>query len=127
MSKFMTGNLLLGASILLATVSQVIIKRLVMDLNGGDAQVSRFSLLMAPDKLWRGVLAGSMVVAGFVCWVACLSKLDLSYAYPIACGSALLVTIFCVIFLGEAVTWKVWVGTCLILVGTMFLAPTRPS
>jgi len=64
-------------------------------------------------------------VGGFNYWIICLIKLVLSYAYPIACGSALIVAILSVTILGETVTPKIWIGTLLIMAGTVLLALTK--
>jgi multidrug transporter EmrE-like cation transporter len=62
---------------------------------------------------------------GFVFWMMSLNKLDLSYAYPVACSSAVIITLFSVLFLGEAVSIKGWCGTVLIILGIILLAPSR--
>jgi len=66
-----------------------------------------------------------LLVAGFLFWVMSLSRLDISYAYAVACSSALVVTFLGVVFLGETVSYKMWLGTVLIVVGTVLLAPSR--
>lgn len=125
MSKFLVGNLFLGLSVLLSSSSQVIIKKLMTELDANDGLVAKIQQLLVAARFWRAGLAGVMIVVGFLAWVVCLSKLDLSYAYPIACGSALLVTVLSVVFLGETATPKMWAGTLLIMVGTVLLAPSK--
>lgn len=125
MSRFLIGNLFLAASILLASFAQVVIKALMSELDENASFSVKLEQMLAGGRLWRAVLAGTMVVSGFLCWVVCLSRLDLSYAYPIACGSALIVAILSVVFLGETVTWRMWAGTLLILGGTLFLTPAK--
>ncbi len=125
MSRFFVGNLFLALSILMAAVSQVMLKALMSELDPNAGIVQKLQQLLVSSRLWRAALVATLIVAGFLCWVTCLSKLDLSYAYPIACGSALLITLLSVMFLGETVTWHVWVGTFLIMLGTVFLAPSK--
>ena len=66
-----------------------------------------------------------LLVAGFLFWVMSLSRLDVSYAYAVACSSALIVTFLGVVFLGETVSPKMWWGTVMIVLGTVLLAPSR--
>jgi uncharacterized membrane protein len=66
-----------------------------------------------------------MLGVGLVFWLLCLDRLNLSYAYPIACSSVLLVALFSGLFLGETVTLKMWSGTVLILIGIVLLMPAR--
>jgi drug/metabolite transporter (DMT)-like permease len=62
-----------------------------------------------------------LLVAGFLLWVLCLTKLDLSYAYPVVCSSVLLVAFFSGLFLGETITVRTWCATALILAGLVLL------
>ncbi len=125
MSRFVVGNLFLASAILLTSIAQVVIKALMSELDEGAGFSEKMREMLVDGRLWRAMLAGSMVVSGFLCWVACLSRLDLSYAYPIACGSALIVAILSVVFLGESMTWRMWAGTLLILAGTALLTPAK--
>ncbi len=122
MSGFLIGNIFLGLSLLFASISQVALKAL---LNRLDSSALSLSLLREQDLgflAWL-VLIGAMIVAGFLFWAFSLTKLNLSYAYPIACSSALLVALLSAFFLGEAVTLKTWVGTGFIVFGTALLVP----
>ena len=123
MSGFWVGNACLLLSMLCASGSQIVFKALFNEtgplrLNGAFAQA-----LASPGRLPRLALALALLVAGFLFWLASLSRLNVSYAYPIACSSALLVTFLGVLLLGEAVSARVWWGTVLIVVGTALVAP----
>jgi uncharacterized membrane protein len=59
--------------------------------------------------------------------VLCLTKLDLSYAYPVVCSSVLLVAFFSGMFLGETITLRTWLATALILIGLAILGSGRSS
>jgi uncharacterized membrane protein len=124
MSKFFLGNLFLGSSILLSSIAQIILKSLMTEVDEAQSLMDKVQQLLAASRVWRVGLVGMLVGSGFLAWVISLSKLDLSYAYPIACGSALLVTVLSVLFLGEAATPKMWLGTVLITIGTALLAPS---
>jgi len=125
MSKFVTGNLFLAMSILLTSISQVMLKAMMSELDENGGFTAKMRQLFEASRFWRAALIATMIVGAFLCWVTCLSKLDLSYAYPLACGSAMLIAFLSVMFLGETVTWRVWIGTFLIMLGTVFLAPTK--
>lgn len=125
MSKFVVGNIFLALSILLTSTSQVMLKALMSELDDTTGFADKMRQLLTTSRFWRAGVIAAMIVGAFLCWVTCLSKLNLSYAYPIACGSALVVAFLSVIFLGETVTWRVWLGTALIMIGTVFLTPTN--
>lgn len=123
MSAFWIGNICLGLSILCAAGSQVTIKALFNETGPFSLSWSFLEALLPPGRLLRAAVAVVLVGGGFLLWVAGLSRLNVSYAYPIACSSALLVTLFSVLFLGEVVSARMWLGTALIVAGTTLLAP----
>lgn len=124
MSGFLIGNIFLGLSLLFASISQVALKAL---LNRLESSSLSLGLLREQDLGFFGwlLLIGVMIVAGFLFWAFSLTKLNLSYAYPIACSSALLVALLSAFFLGEAVTMKTWIGTGFIVFGTALLVPVN--
>jgi drug/metabolite transporter (DMT)-like permease len=123
MSKFAMGNVLLIGSMLCTTVSHIMIKGLIDQAGEKSLTLSSLLELFTGPKLLRSVLAGSLLVAGFLLWALCLSRLTLSYAYPVASTSVLLIAIFSVVVLGETISPKMWAGTALILVGVVLLRP----
>ena len=123
MSKFAMGNVLLIGSMLCTTVSHIMIKGLIDQAGEKSLTLSSLLELFTGPKLLRSVLAGSLLVAGFLLWALCLSRLTLSYAYPVASTSVLLIAIFSVVILGETISPKMWAGTVLILVGVVLLRP----
>lgn len=123
MSKFAMGNVFLFASMLCTTTSHIMIKTLIDQAGEEGLTLSSLPELFGGPKLLRSVLAGSLLVAGFLFWALCLSRLTLSYAYPVASTSVLLIAIFSVVVLGETINPKMWAGTVLILVGIVLLRP----
>jgi transporter family protein len=123
MSKFAMGNVLLIGSMLCTTVSHIMIKGLIDQAGEKSLTLSSLLELFTGPRLLRSVLAGSLLVAGFLLWALCLSRLTLSYAYPVASTSVLLIAIFSVVILGETISPKMWAGTALILVGVVLLRP----
>ena len=123
MSKFAVGNLLLIGSMICTTVSQVLIKGLVNEVGDGGLTFSGLLELFRGAKFVRSAGAGLFLVAGFTLWVLSLSRLPLSYAYPIASTSVVLIAIISIFMFGETVTPRMWLGTLLILAGIVLLRP----
>jgi multidrug transporter EmrE-like cation transporter len=60
--------------------------------------------------------------AASLCWIAALSKLPLSKAYPITALSFPLIGLLSFLVFGEAITWAKAAGTLLICLGIVVLA-----
>jgi len=123
MSKFAMGNILLFASMLCTTASHIMIKGLIDQAGEESLTLSSLFELFTGPRLLRSVVAGSLLVAGFLLWALCLSRLTLSYAYPVASTSVVLIAVFSVVVLGETISPKMWAGTALILIGVVLLRP----
>lgn len=125
MTPFLYGNLLLLSSIILGAGSQVFFK-----LTFNETGPLRFDSSLL-DQLGNArimmflALGAVMLIAGFLFWMASLTRLNLSYAYPVACGSALLVVALSAAFLGEAVTLKMWFGAAFVALGTGLLVNSQ--
>lgn len=125
MSRFLVGNLYLLGSMCCVTVSHIMIKALIDQTPDFSLSWSTVESFLTRDRLLRGFVAGVFLVAGFLTWLLSLSKLELSYAYPVASCSVLFISLFSVVVLGEALTMRMWIGTALILVGVILLRPTN--
>jgi len=125
MSRFFVGNLFLLVSVVSATGGHVLLKSVVDEVKSTALSWETVQALGAAGRLWRGGAGAALVVVGFLFWLLALTRLDLSYAFPVACSSILLVTLFSVIFLGEPATARIWIGTVLILVGVVLLTPPK--
>ena len=125
MSQFWQGNLFLALSMLTGASGQVMLKQYLRIVGPVDPS---FSSLAGITEKGSGVLAASaavLLIAGFGFWLASLTRLDLSYAYPIACGSAVIVAIFSALFLHEPLTLRTIVATMIIVAGTGLLVSGR--
>lgn len=125
MTRFMTGNVFLLLSMICAASSQIMIKLLVDQIPSNELSWNAVRGFLTAARVMRGGFALLLLVSGFLFWLFSLTRLDLSYAYPIACSSVLLVALLSGIFLGEAVTLRMWSGTVLILIGIALLTPPR--
>jgi drug/metabolite transporter (DMT)-like permease len=123
MSRFLTGNLFLLLSMVGASGGHILLKSVVDDVKSTGISWQTLQALGVAGRLWRAGGGAALVVLAFLFWLLALTRLDLSYAYPVACSSLLLVALFSAIFLGEPVTARTWIATVLILAGILLLAP----
>jgi drug/metabolite transporter (DMT)-like permease len=125
MSRFLVGNLYLVGSMVLAVASQLLIKTMIDEVRPEAFSLEQLRPFLEGDRLVRVGLAAAMVVGGFVCWILCLVKLELSYAYPIVCTTVLFVALASALFLGEAMTLRSWLATGLVLAGLVLLVSAK--
>jgi drug/metabolite transporter (DMT)-like permease len=109
----------LGLCLILGVLAQLSLKKGV-----NQANAKRGKGLMALVNMFLNVF----VIFGFLfyglssfSWIVALSKLDLSYAYPIVSFSYVLVALASVMFLGEKVSKKRWMSIALITVGVVLV------
>ncbi len=125
MSSFARGNVFLALSMLCSAGSQLLIKRVVDDARSSSASGLGLLELLTPPRMLTGGAGVLLMVAGFVFWLLCLTRLKLAYAYPIACASVVFVTLFSALFLHEVVTERTWLGTALVVLGVVLIGPSR--
>jgi drug/metabolite transporter (DMT)-like permease len=123
MSRFVAGNAFLLLSMICGATSQLILKSALHGVDPPGLNSVSWQPFLSADRLVRGGGAMVLIVAGFAFWVLALARLELSYAYPIACSSILFVAILSAVFLGEPITLRMWAGTVLILIGVVLLTP----
>lgn len=122
---FAAGNVFLLASMLCSSGAQLLLKRVIDEARLSAAGGAALLSLLTWERVLRGGGALLLVGLGFICWILCLTRLDLTYAYPIACASVLFVTLFGAVFLHEAVSARTWAGTVLVVLGVVLLGPSR--
>jgi multidrug transporter EmrE-like cation transporter len=107
-----------ACTILLMVYAQLIIKWQVMDAGVFPAA--------AGDKLWflAGLLINPWVMSALVAlllamvaWMAAMTKLDLSHAYPFTSLAFVMVIVASAILFHEPVTWPKIAGIALICIG----------
>lgn len=123
MSRFAVGNLFLLLSMLCSAGGHLVVKLTMDDARTASAAGATWQQLLTLPRLIRGGSGLSLVAVAFVFWLLCLSRLDLSYAYPIASASVLFVTLFSAVFLHEVITPRVWLGTVLVIAGVALIGP----
>ena len=71
------------------------------------------------------LLAVALYAVGFVIWLVVISKLDLSYAYPILALSYSLVPLLSWLAFGEHISPMRWVGIAIICAGVAVVGLSR--
>lgn len=103
---------------LLRTLVIVPLAALVAWLSGGLASVGAI-----PGRAWVFLaLSGLGTGASWLCYFRALQLGDAARVAPVDKLSVVLVAIFGVLFLSEALSWKNWAGVGLILVGVLLVA-----
>ncbi len=103
---------------LLRTLIVVPLAALVAWLSGGFATSGAI-----PARSWLFLaLSGLGTGASWLCYFRALQLGDAARVAPVDKLSVVLVAIFSVLFLGEALNWKNWAGVALILAGVLLIA-----
>jgi multidrug transporter EmrE-like cation transporter len=117
--------------ILLSAISgvagQTVIKLGVSRPGAAEATAGLFSLIA---MIFRSplILLGLMLYGvGALAWIAVLSRLDLSLAYPFLALNFVLVALVSRIFLGESIPSLRWLGIMVICVGILLVARSTSS
>ncbi|MCB1097055.1 MAG: hypothetical protein KDN22_15890 [Verrucomicrobiae bacterium] len=124
------GLLALAVSILCCAASQLLLKSGMSSIGTLPAldNVPAYALgLITPP-----IVGGLMLYAfGTALWLVCLTKLDLSIAYPASAVQFLLIFAGAWYFFGEPVTTPRLAGAAVVLVGVLLLSldrkPTSPT
>jgi len=100
------------------TLVVVPLAALVAWLSGGFAHVAP-----APGRAWVFlILSGLGTGASWLCYFRALQLGEAARVAPVDKLSVVLVAIFGLLFLGEALSWKNWAGVALILAGALLVA-----
>jgi uncharacterized membrane protein len=112
------------ASVLLAAVAQLTLKAGMDRVGDADGAVALLKGAAATPLVWFGlVLFGLSALV----WLIVLSKTSLSFAYPFASLSYVLIVVFDRFVLHETVPAGRWLGVALIVSGILVVAATIPD
>ena len=117
MTRFVVGNLFLLTSMLCAATSQIILKGVLREVEPLGLSWDAWQPMLAPDRLLRSGVAMLLIGIGFVSWVMCLARLELSYAYPFMSLAFALVLLLSAVFFREQITTSKLLGILLIIAG----------
>jgi drug/metabolite transporter (DMT)-like permease len=113
--------LLLTASAL-TVIGEVLLK---LGVNAVSAQVGAFSLeprvLWATFTDWRVVLGFALVFGGALFWLGVISRVNLSFAYPLLALNYVLILIPSRFILGESITPSKIVGAAIVVIGVVVI------
>lgn len=117
----MSGITTLCLSVAAASTAQVLLRR---GVRVGSAQTSARS-----SRWWLRLLAspwvwsyGILFVAAMGLWVLALSRIDLSYAFPLLSAGYILVALLSRFILKESLSWRRWLAIGVISVGVCIIA-----
>lgn len=109
-------------SVLTSTVGQLMLKQGMINLGEITLNTNQiFSTLWKmgtnPFVFW-GL---AIYLAGTVFWLAALSRVDLSYAYPFASISYVIMLVASWLLFSESITLNRIIGTCVIGIGVLLI------
>ena len=114
-------TLLITASAL-TVVGEVLLK---LGVNAVNQRVGAFSL--APEVLWatftdwRVILGFALVFGGALFWLGVISRVNLSFAYPLLALNYVIILIPSRLFLGETITLTKLVGAIIVVAGVIVI------
>ncbi len=109
--------LLISASVVLSSTSQVLFK--VATGGGEQGGVGLSASLFTSWALWAGIVA---TLTSLVSWLNALRSLPLLVAFNLSAATYILVPIGCWWFLGEQVPPIRWLGIALVTAGVLVIA-----
>ncbi|MFT4096731.1 MAG: EamA family transporter [Rhodoblastus sp.] len=117
-AKIGVANVDSSLATLLRTLIIVPLAAFVAWLSGGFAGAGAI-----PGRAWLFLaLSGLGTGASWLCYFRALQLGEAARVAPVDKLSVVLVAIFGVIFLGEALSWRNWAGVALILAGVLLVA-----
>ncbi|MCB9139501.1 MAG: EamA family transporter [Caldilineaceae bacterium] len=109
-------------SIASGVAGQTVIKVGVSQPHNADAASGILALVTAVTTSPLILTGLALYGMGALAWIAVLSKLDLSYAYPFLALNFVLITLVSVLFLGENVSLTHWFGIGIIVAGVIVVS-----
>jgi multidrug transporter EmrE-like cation transporter len=122
--KMLIGLIL--TSVVLAGFAQITLKtgvNHVTDASGGQLRMNADSLrsLLSSPIVWGGLFLFGLSA---IVWLFALSRASLSFAYPFAALSYVLIVLFSILVLHEDVPALRWLGVAFIVTGIILVAQT---
>ncbi len=110
------------------SVAEVFFKKAVISTGMAGVSIgelARFAgSLLVQLPLWYGTFFYAL---NFVVWMAVLSKVELSVAFPAGSVTYVIVPLLSTLFLHEHVTALRWAGSLLIVAGICFVSRSAPE
>jgi drug/metabolite transporter (DMT)-like permease len=119
--------ILVGVAIISGAIAQISLKRGVENLKDKYEITQLLNPINFAKALFTSplLLIGLMLyIIGFVVWIAALTKLDVSFMYPMLALAYVLVAVLAAVFLKEEITLLRWTGIALVTIGAILLLKT---
>jgi drug/metabolite transporter (DMT)-like permease len=108
----MSPSLALWLSIMLGSCAQIFLKKGLGDRGTGSTNLYARVLLSGWVWLW----ALSFVFATAF-WLVALTRIELSYAFPLLSSGYVIVAVMSMVFLKERISWMRWMAILVICLG----------
>ena len=115
-----TGYLLVFGSLLLTVFGQIVLKWRIQKY--GQLPEEIFDKFLFLFKLILDPFVLSSFISAFgaaICWMAAMTKLEITRAYPIMSLAPALVFVFGIFILGESFTWGKILGLGFVILGVI--------
>jgi drug/metabolite transporter (DMT)-like permease len=114
--------LLLITASALTVIGEILLK---LGMNAVTAQVGAFSLdprvLWVTFTDWRVILGFALVFGGALFWLGVISRVNLSFAYPLLALNYVIILVPSRYLLGEAITPTKVVGAVIVVIGVIVI------
>jgi len=109
-------------SVLTSTVGQLLLKKGMNDIGSVTLSMDRLFPTLWQMATNLNVFVGlAIYLIGTVFWLAALSRVDLSYAYPFASLSYIIMLVASWMMFGERITLSRIIGTVVIGIGVLLI------
>ena len=113
---------------LLESVAQTLLKEGVNGVGMANITLANFAGFIANSVSNPLVLLGlSVYILNFLLWMTILSRVELSVAMPAGSASYILVPVFSMLFLHEAINPARWFGIIFIVAGIYFVSQSTKA
>lgn len=109
---------LLLTAICLTVMGELLLKIAMNDV--GEFSFT-FEMLWKTFTEWRVIVAFALIFGGSLFWLAVISRVDFSFAYPLLAMSYVISLIPARFLLGEELTWNRIIGTIVIVLGVVIV------
>jgi len=122
--KFILDHFYIFLSILLAVISQLIIKWKMSAFEFDDYVTMQSKIELALSMLTNPYILISFILTLFsgISWMIAMTKFELSYAYPFTILSLIFVTLFSVYAFGESMSILKIIGIFLVILGVIAIS-----
>lgn len=119
----MREYLYIAIAIIGTTSSQLLLKKGMVEVGQIPGQISSIFLFLAGALLnLKILLSFTSAFVAALAWMAALSRLPISFAYPFISFSFVLVALMAVVLFKEEVPVQRWLGITLIFLGIFFVS-----